>query len=249
MKKVFMIRSRLVTNTGSKRYFTQGAYVQCSIVMHLCRLTEVQQSQIQLCFSGFLNSQLTTIVATRWAYSVIDVMRTAVRTNSQSGHLGHVMGTTFGLAGVRLSSFRMCHILLVYCLLVYCFISRQKGFACKSRRLTYRQCNLFVRIVIFERCAEVVLEKGSHLWVATTLLVTMHYGKINSNQFVSQPREVKGMDGLFLPLPFIFLHMNGYVHRFETAVARYLYHTICNDLQVKILFTKVYACFHLYPAP
>lgn len=66
-----------------------------------------------LSFSSFFDSEFTTIVTATWANSVVNVMSTAVGADSQCRHNGNVMGTTFGLSGVRLSSFWMCHNLFV----------------------------------------------------------------------------------------------------------------------------------------
>ena len=58
------------------------------------------------------DSQFTTIVAARRANSVENMHCTAVRAYSQCRCFNYVMGTTFGLTGVALSSFRMCHVAL-----------------------------------------------------------------------------------------------------------------------------------------
>ena len=63
---------------------------------------------------SFLNCQFTTIVATAGANRVVDVKCATVRACSQCRSLHNVMRTTFRLAGVRLSSFRMCHIVLQF---------------------------------------------------------------------------------------------------------------------------------------
>mgnify|MGYP000667725311 CR=1 FL=1 len=49
-------------------------------------------------------------LAYEMAYGVINVVSTAVRADCQCGYFQNVMCTTFRLSGVRLSSFRMCHI-------------------------------------------------------------------------------------------------------------------------------------------
>ena len=59
-----------------------------------------------------LDCQFTTVIATRRANGVVDVKCAAIRAWSQCRSLHYVMGTTFRLAGVRLSSFRMCHFAL-----------------------------------------------------------------------------------------------------------------------------------------
>ena len=64
--------------------------------------------QLLCCFVHY-NSNLATIVATRGAYSVVDVISTTVRAYCQCGSYSLVMGTTLSGTSVRLSSFRMCH--------------------------------------------------------------------------------------------------------------------------------------------
>lgn len=100
--------------------------------------------------------------------------------------------------------------------------------------------------VIFERGAKVVLEKCSHLRVATTGLVTMHQRKINDNQFISQPRKVKIGNGLLVPFPVILLGMHRDVHGVKTAVTRHLHHPIHGNLQVEILFSQVETRLHIH---
>ena len=69
---------------------------------------------------SLLDSQFTTIIAARRAYSVINVQRATVRACSQCRRFYYVMGTTFRLSGVALSSFRMCHVAFGNrCALVY----------------------------------------------------------------------------------------------------------------------------------
>ena len=112
-----MIRSRLVYQHRLQVFFHPRSL--CAVCrkrasMYLDRDAAIARLSSFCCF---FDSQLATIVAAGGAYGVVDVVCTTIGTDSQSRHLSHVMGTTFGLAGVRLSSFRMCHILFV--LLVY----------------------------------------------------------------------------------------------------------------------------------
>ena len=61
-----------------------------------------------LCHFHF-DSQLAAIVAAGWAYGVVDVPCTTVRTYGERGGYGRVMGATLEGTGLGLSSFRMCH--------------------------------------------------------------------------------------------------------------------------------------------
>ena len=74
-------------------------------------------AMLSLC--SFLYCQLTAIVATTRAYGMIQIVSATVRADCQCGHLSHVMGTTFRLSGVRLSSFRMCHNYLTFYFVTY----------------------------------------------------------------------------------------------------------------------------------
>ena len=72
-----------------------------------------------LSFLSLLDSQLATIVTAARAYGVVNVVCATVRADSQRRHHGFVMGTTFRLSGVRLSSFRMCHNYLTFYFITY----------------------------------------------------------------------------------------------------------------------------------
>lgn len=82
-------------------------------VQRRLRVTKTQSLYVcthhRLSFS-LLDSQFTTVVATGRANGVVDVKSATVRACSQCRSFHYVMGTTFRLSGVRLSSFRMCHI-------------------------------------------------------------------------------------------------------------------------------------------
>ena len=68
------------------------------------------------------NCEFASVVAAFGADSVVDVVCTTVGADSQSGHFSHVMRTTFGLSGVRLSSFRMCHNYLTFKFLLLSYL-------------------------------------------------------------------------------------------------------------------------------
>jgi len=126
----------------------------------------------RLSFCSLLDSEFTTIVATAGAYGVIDVMSTAVGANSQSGHYSHVMGTTFRLSGVRLSSFRMCHNYLQFTIYNFKFTISNLCFG------------------LFLGAAKVSLEKLIHFGITLAFRVTVHCRKINYYQFICQPFDV-----------------------------------------------------------
>ena len=70
-------------------------------------------NRLPLGLCSLLYSQFTTIVSASRADSVIDVVSATVRAECQCWHVSFVMCTTFRGSGVRLSSFWMCHILLI----------------------------------------------------------------------------------------------------------------------------------------
>ena len=79
------------------------------------------------------------------------------------------MGTTFRLSGVRLSSFRMCHINLQFKHLLFYYL-------------------FYVRIVFGIRLVtKVGLEEKVHLRVATTGLVTVNKRNIDTDYFIGEP--------------------------------------------------------------
>lgn len=62
------------------------------------------------CF--FLDGYFATVVAANWAYTVVNMPRTAVRAYCQCGLDGFVVSTALGCAGFGLFSFGMCHCFL-----------------------------------------------------------------------------------------------------------------------------------------
>ena len=109
-------------------------------------------NRAHLGFCYFLNSQLATVVAARRAYGVVDVVSTAVRANSQCWHLCHVMSTTFRLSGVRLSSFRMCHILLFLLLVLFMYCPSSLFHASHAELLTRQHHTLAYHCRLLRSC-------------------------------------------------------------------------------------------------
>ncbi len=199
----------------------------------------------RLGFCCFLNRQFTTIVAAGRAYGVVNVVCATVGAKSQCGHLCYIMGTTLGLPSVRLSSFRMCHI--VFILLLLNVSLRALVFTCHAER-PVRASPFALCCLLLRHCTQVILEKRSHVRVATTVLVTMHYRKIYNNQFVCQPRQVQSLY-LPVPVPFAFLSGNGFIHRVQASVAGYLHGTVHTEVQVEILFTQLQHRVHQHISP
>ena len=99
---------------------------------------------------------------------MVDVQCAAVRACSQCRRFHYVMGTTFRLSGVALSSFRMCHINL--------------------RFYDLRFNNLFfVYLIGFRIVTKVIMEEKFHLRIALTRLVTVHDRNIDTYYFICEP--------------------------------------------------------------
>lgn len=71
-----------------------------------------------LSYLSLYDSNLTTIVATRWANSVVKVESTAVAALSERRSYSSIMGATLEGTSLRLSSFRMCHCCIVFCIII-----------------------------------------------------------------------------------------------------------------------------------
>ena len=159
------------------------AYI-CWGQLLVCASLDVHAESPHLGLCSLLYSQFTTIVSASWADSVVDVVSATVWAKCQCWHFCFVVGTTFRLSGVRLSSFWMCHNSYLFYLLFLKLIQPS------MLRLATQNCHaiitycLHILFFIFYFGTKVVLEKCIHFWVATTILVTMHQRKIHYNQFI-----------------------------------------------------------------
>ena len=96
------------------------------------------------------------------------------------------MGTTFGLSGVTLSSFRMCHINLRFnnlrftIYLVIYLIGFLAPFGARSMLL--QASTIGIQIV-----TKVIMEEKFHLLVALTRLVTVNDRNIDTYYFICEP--------------------------------------------------------------
>ena len=169
------------TNVGSE--IAQSLYWLGSILT--CVSPDRTCLSPHLGFCSLLYSQFTTIVSASWADSVIDVMSATVWAKCQCRHFCFVVGTTFRLSGVRLSSFWMCHNSLLFYLVFFNSCIRVSILLFShAERLLSILFTLDISFFIIQRGAEVVLEKCIHLRIATTILVTMHQREIHYDQFV-----------------------------------------------------------------
>ena len=135
---------------------------------HLSPFTFHFSSRLSFCL---LDSQLTTIVSAARTDGVVDVQCTTVRACCQCRSFYYVMGTTFCLSGVALSSFRMCHNILQF--------------------YDLRFNNLvFVYLIGFRFVTKVIMEEKFHLLVALTRLVTVNDRNIDTYNFIGEPGQV-----------------------------------------------------------
>ena len=90
-------------------------------------LTPNSLTWLSLCFSLF-DSKFTAIVTTFSTNCVINVGCATVRANCQCRQYCYIMCTTLSGSGVRLSSFRMCHIIVTFIVLYYFVMPPDFGF-------------------------------------------------------------------------------------------------------------------------
>ena len=101
-----------------------------------CSSLDVHAESPHLGFCSLLYSQFTTIVSASWADSVINVVSATVWAKCQCWHFCFVVGTTFRLSGVRLSSFWMCHSsLLFYKFFFSCYVRESIPLSSHAERL------------------------------------------------------------------------------------------------------------------
>ena len=69
---------------------------------------------LRLLGNSLLNGEFTSVVAAAGAYSVIYIPLTAVGALSECGGNCLIVSSTLESSGLRLSSFRMCHFVVIF---------------------------------------------------------------------------------------------------------------------------------------
>lgn len=104
-----------------------------------------------LSYLSLYDSNLTTIVATRWANSVVKVESTAVAALSERRSYSSIMGATLEGTSLRLSSFRMCHCCIVFCIIILGVLRIIYNDDC-SRIYGYRKVRKWETNKMMQRC-------------------------------------------------------------------------------------------------
>lgn len=102
----------------SKFPFTYTRATPSRVLLRVCTvLFSRLPTEALLSLCGSFDSEFSAIVSTSTAYGVVDVGCSTVGANCDCRQFCYIVSTTLRCSGVRLSSFRMCHVF--YYLLVY----------------------------------------------------------------------------------------------------------------------------------